>query len=334
MGGARGVRAFARARGLTAANAPARPSARGSAARGLLWALAALPDGAALAFGAGLGRAWVRLGLPRTRSARVNLRIAFPEWSEAERARVLVASFENLGRSLVEFAWIGRRSAESVLARVRFEGLEHLETARAAAPDGGVIALIGHFGSWELLPAALSARGLPITIVHRARDDAGFDDVVSARRTDTGAHYVPRGSAALAVLRALRRGELAALYFDQNARTADGVFVPFFGRLACVRPGPVQVAMSTRAPVVPVFLHRDAADPSRHVVAFRPALALERESTPDDARALAENARRMTHALEREIRAAPEQWVWPHERWKTQPPGEPRPSYARARARH
>lgn len=334
MGGARGVRAFARARGLTAPDEPARPSPRGAAARALLWTLAALPDDAALALGAGLGRAWAWLGLPRTRSARVNLRIAFPGWSEAERARVLVASFENLGRSLVEFAWLGRRSVERLLGRVRFEGLEHLDAARAAAPDGGAIALIAHFGSWELLPAALSARGIPTTIVHRARDDAGFDEVVSERRTGTGAHYVPRGSAGLSVLRALRKGELAALYFDQNSRAADGVFVPFFDRLACVRVGPVQVAMSTHAPVIPVFLHRDASNPSRHVVAFRPALPLVRGCGPDDVGALAENARRMTLALEREIRAAPAQWVWLHERWKTQPPGEPRPPYARGRARH
>jgi KDO2-lipid IV(A) lauroyltransferase len=294
----------------------------------VLGALAALPDAAGLRFGASLGRAWARVGAPRTRDARVNLRIAFPEWSDAERERVLVASFENLGRSLVELAWVGRRDPALLAARVRVEGREHLELARAGSASGGVIVLSGHFGSWEMFAAAMSAQGLPITVVHRARDDGGLDAVVMERRELGGAHYLPRGSAALGVIKALRRGALLALLADQNARAVDGVFVPFFGRLACASAGPVRLAMSTGAPVLPAFLHRDVRDPSRHVVRIHPPLEL---APGDDDAALAENARRIARALEDEIRAAPEQWAWLHRRWRTQPAGEPRPPYRLAR---
>ncbi len=295
----------------------------------LLRSLATLPDGAGLAFGAGLGRAWVRLGLPRTRDARVNLRIAFPEWSEAERERVLVRSFENLGRSLVELAWVGRRSPETLAARVRFEGLENLALARAAAPDSGMIVLTGHFGSWELFAAAMPAHGHPVAVVFRTRDDAGLDEVLRKRRIAGGTNYLARGSAALGVVKALRKGAFLALPFDQNASAAESVFVPFFGRFASTRAGPVQIAMSTRVPVLPVFLHREADDPARHVVHFRPLLLLDANS--DDHAALLENARRMTRAIEDEIRAAPEQWAWVHRRWRTQPAGEPPPPYRRKR---
>jgi lauroyl/myristoyl acyltransferase len=41
--------------------------------------------------------------------------------------------------------------------------------------------------------------------------------------------------------------------------------------------------------------------------------------------AIRENARRMTEAIEHEIVGAPDHWSWIHRRWKTQPPGEPRP---------
>ncbi|MBM4383753.1 MAG: lysophospholipid acyltransferase family protein [Deltaproteobacteria bacterium] len=293
----------------------------------MLWAVAQLPDDAALALGAFAGRSWARLGLPRTRDARINLRIAFPEWSEARRTRGLVRSFENLGRSLVELAWLGRRSPEQVLARVRFEGLEHLDAARAAAPGGGVIVMTAHFGSWELFAAVLTARGYPLTVVHRVRDDAGLDEVIVARRAESGATYLPRGSAALGVVRALRKGSLLALLLDQNVGADEGIFVPFLGRLACTRSGPAQLAMSTGAPIVPMFLHRDAMDPARHVARFYPALDIER-SRDDDA-SLAANVRQMTRAVEAEIRAAPELWTWAHRRWRTQPPGEPRPRYRR-----
>jgi lauroyl/myristoyl acyltransferase len=61
-----------------------------AAAVGLLLAvLRALPTGLALGLGAFAGRWIARLGGPRTGDARINLRIAFPEWDEARRARVL-----------------------------------------------------------------------------------------------------------------------------------------------------------------------------------------------------------------------------------------------------
>ncbi len=295
----------------------------------LLRALAALPDRAGLVLGAAFGRGWVRLGFPRTHDARVNLRIAFPEWSEAERERVLVHSFENMGRSLVELAWVGRRSPETHVARVRFEGLEHLEAARARAGPGGLIMLTAHFGSWELFAAAMAAHGHAVAVVFRARDDAGFDEVLRERRLEAGTQYLARGSAALGVVKALRRGAILALPFDQNVRAQDGVFVPFFGRLACTRSGPVQIAMSTGVPVLPMFLHRDPRDPARHVVRIRAAITLD--SGGDEDAALLENTRRMTRAIESEIRAAPELWAWVHRRWRTQPPGEPRPAYRRER---
>jgi KDO2-lipid IV(A) lauroyltransferase len=83
--------------------------------------------------------------------------------------------------------------------------------------------------------------------------------------------------------------------------------------------------MSTRAPVVPAFLHRDRDDPSRHVARIRPALELAQG--PPEPEAVRENARRIARAIEEEIGSAPEQWTWAHRRWRTQPEGEPPPPY-------
>jgi KDO2-lipid IV(A) lauroyltransferase len=304
----------------------ARLGVRGGAAHALLALLAALPDRSGLAFGAALGRSWARFGLPRTRAARVNLRIAFPEWSDAERERVLVASFENLGRGLVELAWLGRRDPGVFAARVRVEGLQHVEAARKRAGGGGLILLTAHFGSWEFFAAAMNAHGFPLTVVQRARDDASLDDVLQARRSEAGAAYLARGSAAFAAVRALERGSMLALPFDQNARAAEAVFVPFFGRLAATSTAPVRLAMLTGAPVVPAFLERSQEDALRHVAHFRPALELA--AGRGDAVVL-ENTRRMTQAIEAEVRRAPQSWTWGHRRWRTQPAGEARPAYRR-----
>jgi KDO2-lipid IV(A) lauroyltransferase len=265
------------------------------------------------------------------RDARVNLRIAFPEWSEAERERVLVDSFAGLGRSLVELAWLGRRDPQTLAERVRVDGLEHVEAARSRSGGGGLIVLTAHFGSWEMFAAAMAAHGFPIVAVQRPRDDAGLDGAVQERRRSGGASYLKRGNAGLGALLALRRGAVLALPFDQNARARDGVLVPFFGRFACVNAGPVRLAIATGAPVLPAFLHRERGAPMRHVARIQAPLAL---APGDGEAALLENARRMTRAIEREIRAAPEMWIWPHRRWRTQPPGEPPPPYRRARTKY
>ena len=308
------------------------------ASAGLLERLAAAGAGAVLAAfrlqtaeralesGAKLGRAWARLGGPRVADARVNLRIAFPEWSEARREEVLVASFENLGRSLAEFAFLAELSDDDLRSRVRVEGMEFLEEAEKAARGRGTVALTAHFGNWELFGVAMAAWGHPLTIVHRERDSPLLDEIVMAQRGAGAADNVARGNAARAALRALRDGRFLAMPYDQSCRRKEGVFVPFFDRLAIARVAPARIAMKTGAPVLPAFLHREP-DGFHHVCRIRPMVQLVDDSG-DPAGALLENVRRMTRVIEDEIRTAPEQWVWAHRRWRVQPRGEARPAYS------
>ncbi len=70
------------------------------------------------------------------------------------------------------------------------------------------------------------------------------------------------------------------------------MFVPFFGRLACTRSGPPRIAMHTGAPVLPVFVEREAGS-ARHRVRIHPALEILPAGDDREA-AIRENARRMT----------------------------------------
>jgi KDO2-lipid IV(A) lauroyltransferase len=295
------------------------------AAAALVHGVGRAPTRPALAAGGALGRAWARLHGPRTGDARVNLRIAFPEWSEAEREAVLARSLANLARGVVELAEIPVRGAAALRERVAIEGLEHLEAARRTSPTGGVVVLTAHFGSWELLAAAMSAAGFPIAVVHRPRDNPALEEVLSGLRRAGGTQLLPRGSAARGALQVLREGRLLAIPYDQNCRREEGVFVPFFGRLACARDGPPRIALRTGVPVLPVFVFR-RPDGFHHVARVRPALDLVGEGPGvERGDAVRENARRMTRAVEDAVREAPDHWIWLHRRWRTQPPGEAHP---------
>lgn len=309
--------------GELAAGASVRDRLTGLAARALLGLVRRLPHQASFAVGGLAGRWYARLRGPRTAVGRINLRLAFPEWSEAERRHVLERSLANLGRSIVEFAQLPDLDAAALRERVALEGIEHLEAAQAASPSGGVIVLTGHFGSWELLLAAMSARGLPVAVVHRPRDNPTLDRVVTEVRSAAGPELYARGSAARAALRAIREGRCLAMVLDQNCRREEGVFVPFFGRLACTRDGPARIALRTGAPVVPLFLYRRGEGPA-HLARILPAVDLV-PGPPNSPEAIVENTRRMTRVIEGVVREVPDQWIWIHRRWRTQPVGEPKP---------
>jgi len=75
------------------------------------------------------------------------------------------------------------------------------------------------------------------------------------------------------------------------------------------------LAMRTRAPVVPMFIYR--TDVGRHRVVIHPPLPVD--AGPDDERAVTEFTQRCTAAIEAAICVAPDQWLWIHDRWRTQP---------------
>ena len=310
----------------------ARTSFRDAATSGAVAVLFAvvrlLPRRRAVQLGARLGRLWVALRLPRTRAGLENLRIAFPGWSEARRRRLLRLAFENLGRSIAEVPHLRNLSAANLAEVVEIEGLHHLE--KACRESGGAIALTGHFGNWELFAVAVGLSGVPLTIVHRERDPV-LESMMRDWRERGETIVLPRGNAARATLKALRRKRVVAMPLDQDTPLGEGVFVPFFGRLACTRDAPARIAMRTGVPVIPAFIYRLRGS-QRHVVRIHPPLELVPGGS-DPAGAVLENVRRMTRALEDAIRAAPEQWTWNHRRWRTQPDGEPRPYRTRERLR-
>ncbi len=285
----------------------------------------ALPRARAVALGAAVGRAYARVHGPRTGVARINLAIAYPGLPARERKRLLIDTYANFGRMVAETALLQGLSREELLEVASIEGLEHLETARKATPHGGVIVLTAHFGSFELFAAIMARSGVPLSIVYRTANNPYLDRMITGWREDSGIELIPRGVAARAVLRSLRSGRVVVMPLDQDTRD-QGVFVPFFGRLASTRDGPARLAMHVGAPVVPAFMFR-IGDGLRHQIRVFPALALEPGSADRAATdaAVLENVRRMSAAIEAAVREAPTQWIWSHRRWKTQPEGMVRP---------
>jgi len=282
---------------------------------------AALPLAAALRLGAWLGALLCICDVPDRRVALVNLAIAFPEKSPAEHRRILRASCRNLGRVAVEFCHLPRLDARTINDVLTFADRGAWHRALARADERGAVIVTAHFGNWELLAYAHGLLGHPITLVHRPMHNPLFDDAITAIRAGAGTRAVKKKAAAKEALRALKRHSILVIPTDQNQTFSAGVFVDFFGKLACTSPGAARLAMLTGAPVLPVFLVREG-ESAHHRVEVLPEI--EMVNSGDRVADIVTNTQRCSTVIEAIIRRYPEQWIWFHKRWKTRPVGEPR----------
>jgi len=283
--------------------------------------LGRLPVPAALAVGRGLGTgAHAVLGEAR-RLALVQLGVAFPTLPLDARARLVRATFVHAGESFAELAlW------PKLVRRPDYVRVEQLAVLDDALHAGrGAIAVTGHTGNWELLAATVAARGYPVTVVARRVNDRRFDALVNRFRRSVGLEVLVRDAPQfLAGVRdALARNRIVAMLIDQDTRGA-GVFVPFFGRLAHTPPGAALLALRARVPLVTVFIERRPG--GGHLVRFAPvAVPAERGRA-----AVVGLTAALTTAIEAQIRRAPAEWVWWHERWRRTPPAPAPPTHGAA----
>lgn len=246
------------------------------------------------------------------RERRMSLRhlgIAFPEMSAAARRHIAKASFSHLGQCAFEVAWLSRHSAEEVLALTDYEGIEQLQQYGDAGRS--VVVITGHCGNWEWLACGVGATGRRVTVMQRERDEANAGAVIVTTRARYGIHTIDRGSPAATreLMQGMRRGGALAFLIDQNIR-AESAKVPFFGAPALTPIGPAKLAIRAGAVVMTAFVERCGA---RHFIRFHPAIETKRGDDP-----IALTAR-LTADIEAQIRRAPEQWVWMHERWRERP---------------
>lgn len=295
-----------------------RRAARAAVIVAFVRALMTMPLRIGLAVGGAIGGlAWVLF--PRLRrDMRASLAIGFPEKSRAERDAVARASLVHLG-------WVGgelitmRRWAPQLNAYVEVppEALATVERARARGK--GIIVVLGHIGNWELT-SRISGHLQPFATIAKRSWHRSIDALAERFRAENGIGTLWRNDRATgrAMLKLFRQGGSLAIVIDQDICSVQSVFVPFFGHPAATPRAAADLALRFGAAVLVVTSHRRgprAGDGHRLEV-----LEVPYEAAPPDREA---EVMRLTAACvalqERAIRSHPAEWVWMHQRWKTQP---------------
>ncbi|MGE0316043.1 MAG: lipid A biosynthesis acyltransferase [Lautropia sp.] len=256
------------------------------------------------------------LVVPRRRIARTNLRLCFPELSEAERVALMKAHFRYFTRSFFDRFVLWYQPESRIRDLVRVEGVAHLE-AVAGRP---VILLAPHFVGLDAGGTRMSIERRMFSMFANQKNQVLNQAMREGRSRFNDAMLLSRLDGLRTAIRLLR--QQVPFYFlpDMDLGARDAVFVPFFGVPAATVTSVARLAQMTGAVVVPCVT--EMTDDG-YVCHFHPAW----EDYPGAD--LAQATARMNRFIEDRVREMPAQYLWTHKRFKTRPPGEP-DLYARA----
>jgi len=283
-----------------------------------------LPRRWTLGLGRALGRLLADLDPRHVAIAAENLRQAFPHWDEPRRLRTARAVYAHFGQTLLDILWMAQQPRERLLGLIVEEGRENADGVRAAGR--GVVYVTGHFGNWEFYGVAFGWLGEPVGVVARPLDNPALEARLTAFRTRSGNTVISKRRALQDILRLLRQGAGVAILVDQNVQEQDGIFVEFFGRPAATTTVAAALAVKTGCALLPV--HCEVRPDGRYKFVYgRP---LEWKATGNRQDDIARLTQELTTVIEGWVRERPEQWLWMHRRWKTQPRAAEAPAAAMA----
>lgn len=236
-----------------------------------------------------------------------NLRIAFPDQSEAERIAIARQFYRNMIDTFMETIKFITLSKNAALKRssADFSAMDQ------ALASGRPVFMVGcHQFNWEyvnvLFPTHLKVPfiGVYMPIANRALDRIFFDF-----RKRYGTILVP-ATQFKNQREALLKGQyVLALAADQNpGHPANAFWMPLFGKPAPFVTGPAKGAVQANAVVVMTEMQRKRR--GHYHFAQRVIAESAGSMTPSDLAALYRDE------MEQVIRRNPANYLWSHRRWK------------------
>ena len=240
-----------------------------------------------------------------------NLAIAFGmELHEGQRTALAARSYKQIAMTFLELM-IAPRLRKQIQQMWTLEQQELL--LNLLSQGNGLVCVSGHLGNWEFQGAAIAnLLAEHFTVAAVQQSNPYINRFVTRRRNAMSMQVAGSKEAMKLLVRALRNHKAIGLVADQNAGLS-AVFVDFFGKTAATMPGPAQLALKYRAPLV-VFVALRTGPAKFKVLAEQ--VPVQEDDTVESL------TQRHVKVLESYIRKHPEQYFWLHRRWKTRPSWE------------
>jgi Kdo2-lipid IVA lauroyltransferase/acyltransferase len=237
-----------------------------------------------------------------------NIRMCFPNESDAWHRDVRKESFRELGRLSGEFPHMGKFLEKYRSGDLVFEGRERIE----ATLGKGAVFIGGHFTNWEVTSLCLAQADPTSHFTYRPANNPIIDKYIVETRADFGLSLqAAKGEqGGMGLLRSLKKSRSVALMNDQKYNM--GLAVPLFGYKCMTADGPTRLALKFNVPLIPITGRRIQG--TRFVAAAYPAIPLDYDN-PNAEQTVYDGVKRVNEFMEARIREAPEQWFWAHRRW-------------------
>ncbi len=247
----------------------------------------------------------------RVDTVRTNIERSFPDLPVREQRLIEDGYYANLSQVLAEVLRMGTISRAELQRRVRFR---NPEVVRSLIASGSSVLLISaHQCNWEWQLLALSVQlQEPVQAAYKPLRGALGERLMRTLRSRFGAELVPAKELLTSLLRR-RDARVIAMVADQAPVSSDFKhWTRFLERPTAFYMGPEKIAQATRFAVIFMGMRRLSRG---HYEVFCEPLSAARERT-----AAGEITERYAREVEKQVRAAPSDWLWSHRRWKLQPP--------------
>ena len=278
---------------------------------GFLWLLHWLPLPVLRAIGGALGALLYAVGRERRKVALTNLRLCFPEKTEAEREDLARRHFIAFSRAVLDRTlgwWASKERLERI---IRIHGAEHLND-----PEGKPIILLSpHFVGLDAGATRISMYVTGCSVYSNQKNPVFNKLLYDGRKRFNPTVLFSRQEGMRGIIKAMKAGHQFYYLPDMDFGPKESIFVPFFGVQAATIPGVARLVRLTGARVVACITRQV---PDGYEVEVMPAW----ENFPGES--VEADTEFMNKFIESQVLRMPEQYFWLHKRFKTRPPGEQR----------
>lgn len=175
--------------------------------------------------------AWVMVQMPNLKVARtiqLNLALAYPNLDTEQRQKMTQQVILNQALTSVESVKSWAMPPEWSIQQIRHVYHQDVLEKGLANPHG-MLAIVPHLGTWEMMNAWLNQFGSP-TIMYKPIKGKMANEFVLQGRERLNATLVPTDASGVkAIFRTLKEGGFSIILPDHVPEPSGGVVVPFFG---------------------------------------------------------------------------------------------------------
>ena len=222
--------------------------------------------------------------------------------------RLVRRMFMNYGEYMADFFCLPQLPRSK--ARAVFSHLKREEIIQKALKQGrGVILLSAHLGNWEFGGSMIRQSKYPLAVVSLPHNTAPTNALVNRFREDKGISVIEVDESpfsAIPILKHLRQNGVVAMMGDKDF-FGNGKLISFFGKQVRFPIGPVTIAMTSGAALIPAFVLKQPD--GKYFGVLEETISLTCKGSREQA--IQKNLEKIAVIYETYIQRYPDQWYNP-----------------------